>query len=166
MTSEISSEDEAFMRRAFAVAQSAKEKGNHPFGAVLVIKGQIVLEAENTVATDSDPTGHAETNLMRAAGKKFSREELLVSTMYTSTEPCVMCCGAVYWANVRKIIYGFPESGLRDLTGEANKENPTLLVPCRKLFDFASVGAQFQIQGPVLEEEGKVIHGNFWDAFK
>jgi len=157
--------DHDAMKRAYAVARSAKAHGNHPFGAVLVLDGKIVLEAENTVHTDHDPTGHAETNLMRQVGKQlWNDDQLARAVMVTSTEPCVMCCGACYWTGIRTIVYGFPESGLARLTGSDHPENPTLLLPCRTLYQTAQVESQFTIRGPLLEDEGRAVHGDFWEA--
>ena len=82
------------LRRAIEVARQAREHGNHPFGALLVEhRGNVVLEAENTVRTDKDVTAHAETNLMRMASARFEPDFLERCTLYTSTEPCAMCAG-------------------------------------------------------------------------
>jgi tRNA(Arg) A34 adenosine deaminase TadA len=90
-------DDETFLRRAIAVAARARANGNHPFGALLVgPDGAVLLEAENTVVTEHDATGHAERNLMSLASRRFPRELLAKCTMYTSTEPCAMCAGSVY----------------------------------------------------------------------
>ncbi len=94
-------DDPKFIRLAIAVAQRARAHGNHPFGALLVDEnGQILLEAENTVVTANDATGHAETNLIRLASKRYSPDFLAQCTLYTSTEPCAMCAGAIFWGNV------------------------------------------------------------------
>src|SRR4051812_39068634 len=90
-----------YLRAAIAVAWRAREHGNHPFGAVLVDTGnQVVLEAENTVVTEQDCTGHAETNLVRLASRRFTPEQLATCTLYTSTEPCAMCAGAIHWSQI------------------------------------------------------------------
>ena len=103
-------EDEAFLRRAIAVAAAARARGNHPFGAILVgPDGRVLLEAENTVNTERDATGHAERNLMTQASQRFDRGLLARSTMYTSTEPCAMCAGSVYWVGVRRVVYGLSD---------------------------------------------------------
>ena len=85
---------EGHLLRAIELAQRSREKGNHPFGSVLVdTTGAVVLEAENTVVTGHDVTAHAELNLVRAAGMEFDLEGLARSALYTSTEPCAMCSG-------------------------------------------------------------------------
>ena len=73
------------------------------------------MEAENTTETTRDCTGHAETNLMRQASSKYESEFLAKCTIYTSTEPCPMCAGAIFWANVRRVVYGLSEEGFYEL---------------------------------------------------
>jgi len=81
-------EDERHLLAAIELARRARENGNHPFGALLVDDaGDVVLEAENTVVTARDPTGHAELNLIRRAGERFDPDFLQRCTMYASTEP-------------------------------------------------------------------------------
>lgn len=90
------------MRRAIELAQSARSKGNHPFGALLCDPdGNIVLEAENTVGTYKDVTCHAEQNLMSKASRQFAPAKLATLVMVTSTEPCAMCAGATFWTGGR-----------------------------------------------------------------
>jgi tRNA(Arg) A34 adenosine deaminase TadA len=106
------------LRTAIEVAQKAREHGNHPFGAILVDENdQVVLEAENTVVTERDCTGHAETNLMRLATQRFPLEKLATCTLYTSTEPCAMCAGAIHWGNVRRVVYALGEAEFYELAG-------------------------------------------------
>lgn len=104
--------DEKFLRQAIAVAQRARDNGNHPFGAVLVDeKGVVLLEGENTVNTARDATGHAELNLVRAASQGFDTAMLAKCTLYSSTEPCPMCSGGIYWAGIGRVVYAFlPDS--------------------------------------------------------
>ena len=69
-------------------------------------QGQVILEAENTVNSEQDCTGHAETNLVRLASKQFDRQELASCTLVTSTEPCAMCAGAIHWSGIGRVIFG------------------------------------------------------------
>lgn len=102
--------DKKFIQAAIDAARKARRRGNHPFGAILVgPDGRILLEAENTVVTARDCTGHAETNLMRAATSKYERDFLGRCTLYTSTEPCPMCAGAIVHARVEKVVFGAPD---------------------------------------------------------
>jgi tRNA(Arg) A34 adenosine deaminase TadA len=152
-------DDLRFMRVAIDVARRARDKGNHPFGAVLVDEqGHILMEAENTVVTERDCTGHAETNLMRQASRKYDRDFLARCTIYTSTEPCPMCAGAIFWGNVRRVVYGLSEEGLYEMTGEDAEE--VLYLPCRGLLGKGK--KRIEVIGPILEEEARRVHEGFW----
>ena len=125
--------DLRFLRAAIDVARKARDNGNHPFGAVLVDEhDHILMESENTVVTKKDCTGHAETNLMRQASRKYDSDFLARCSIYTSTEPCPMCAGAIFWGNVRREVYGLSEEGLYGMLGEDDEE--VLYLPCRELF--------------------------------
>ena len=148
-----------YLRRAFRLAREARGSGNHPFGALLVAPDGLVLaEARNSVGS-GDCTGHAETNLMRLASLRFAPEVLASATLYTSTEPCAMCAGAIYWGGVPRVVYGLSERGLLALTG-ADPDNPTIDLPCREVF--AHGQRPVEVIGPLLEEEAKALHEGFW----
>ncbi len=150
---------QAFIRRAIQIAQRAREHGNHPFGALLVDPhGQVLLEAENTVMTARDCTGHAELNLVRQAYALFDADFLAQCTLYTSTEPCPMCAGAIFWANIRQVVYGLSENELYTMVGESATE--VLALPCRELF--ARGKKPIQVIGPLFEEEARLVHLGFW----
>ncbi len=151
---------ETYLRRAIELAKNAREHGNHPFGALLVSQaGEVLLEAENTVTTERDVTGHAETNLVREASKRFSADVLRTATLYTSTEPCAMCSGAIYWSGISSVVYALSEAGLLELTGN-NEENPTMHLPCREVL--GSGQRPIEVIGPMLETEAKCVHEGFW----
>ena len=145
---------EAFLRRAIALSRAAVEKGNHPFGAVLVVDGEIMLEAENTVVTDRDATGHAELNLVRMASRKLDSEMLARATLYTSTEPCAMCAGGIFWAGIRRVVYACGAQRLGKMAGSP------FVVPSRELFGRAD--EKVEVIGPLLEEEAVSVHKGFW----
>ena len=148
------------MRAAIAVAARARAKGNHPFGALLVTpNGEVLLEGENTVVTERDITGHAETNLVRDAWRTLTTEVLESCTLYASTEPCAMCAGAMYWAGIGRLVYALGEDELRSLTG-AHHENPTLALPSRQVF--AAGQRAIAVEGPFLTEEALAVHAGFW----
>jgi len=156
----ISSTDERYLARAIAVAHNARAGGNHPFGAILVAADGTVIEGRNSVVTGNDPTGHAETNLVRLASARLSPAELRASTLYTSTEPCVMCAGAIYWAGIGRVAYALPEQMLGAMVPEQDGE-ATLDLPCREVF--ARGGNTVSVAGPALIEAATEVHRGFWE---
>src|SRR5262245_49677285 len=108
--------DLLLLRRAIAISQRARDHGNHPFGALLAdAQGRVLLEAENTVVTERDCTGHSETNLVRLASRQFAPDVLATCTLYSSTEPCAMCAGAIHWGNLGRLVYGVSATRLYEL---------------------------------------------------
>jgi len=153
--------DAQFLQRAIVIAWQARENGNHPFGAILVDQeGNVLLEAENTVVTDKDCTGHAETNLMRRASQVYDPEFLAGCTLYTSTEPCPMCSGAIFWGNVRRVVFGLGQKKLYDLIGD-DPNGDILYHPCRDVF--AKGQKSIEVVGPLLEDEAIKVHEGFWE---
>ena len=152
--------DIALLQRAVEIARHARQSGNHPFGALLADpEGNILLEAENNVATQRDCTGHAETNLMRLASHHFDARFLSRCTLYTSTEPCAMCAGAIYWGGVGRVVYALSEEDLYRMTGD-DPENPTFLLPCREVF--ARGQRPVTVEGPADLAEAREVHEGFW----
>lgn len=116
----------AFLRRAIEVSRRSREHGNTPFGAILVDEHKnVVLEQENREVTEHICAGHAETSLMEAASRKFDHDYLWQCTIYTTGEPCAMCSGAIYWANVGRVVYAMTERDILAQTSD-NEQNPTL----------------------------------------
>jgi len=152
--------DLGHLRTAIDIAQAARDHGNHPFGAILVDENnQMLLTAENTVVTGSDCTGHAETNLMRLASQHFPPEKLATCTLYTSTEPCAMCAGAIHWGNVRRVVFALSEVDLYEMIGPSPEH---LLLPCKEVF--ARSQRHVEVLGPAseLNAEARAVHEEFW----
>ena len=146
------------LRAAIAVARRAREHGNHPFGALLVDRdGQVLLEAENTVLTGPDCTGHAETNLMRLASRRFGADFLAGCSLYTSTEPCPMCAGAIYWGNVARVVFALSQAVFYDFIGGPGEG---LRLSCQQVFGHAP--RVIEVLGPALEDEALDVHRGFW----
>jgi tRNA(Arg) A34 adenosine deaminase TadA len=151
--------DHTFIHEAIQIAHRARNNGNHPFGALLVDEqGHVLLEAENTVVTARDCTGHAELNLVRLASQSYDAGFLAGCTLYTSTEPCPMCAGAIFWSNVRRVVYGLSEAGLYAMVGDDATE--ILFLPCGELF--ARGKKPIEVIGPILEDEAREVHSGFW----
>ncbi len=93
---------EDFMKIALEEAKI----GDAPYGAVIVKDNQIVIQAHNTVKTDSDPTAHAEVNAIRGLTTKIKNPSLEGYTLYTTCEPCPMCTATCIWAGISEIVIG------------------------------------------------------------
>lgn len=149
------------LRRANAVAQRARDElGRHPFGALLVAPDGVTVLAEQG---NVDTVNHAESVLARTAALNYSPEFLSRCTLVTTVEPCAMCAGTQYWANIGRLVYGMSEHRLLALTGKAD-ENPTMNLPCRTVFGAGQ--KTIEVIGPVpeMEEQIAALHRDFWHA--
>jgi tRNA(Arg) A34 adenosine deaminase TadA len=84
------------MRKAIRLADDSVKNGGGPFGAVIVKDGEIVAGSSNSVTTDNDPTAHVEVNTIREACRRLHSFDLSGCVIYSSSEPCPMCLGAIY----------------------------------------------------------------------
>jgi tRNA(Arg) A34 adenosine deaminase TadA len=156
----LGSVDEGHLSRAIELARRSREKGNHPFGSLLVdSSGDVVLEAENTVVTGHDVTGHAELNLVRAASMQFDVQVLRESTLYTSTEPCAMCSGAIYWSGIGRVVYALSSEQLIGIVKD-DSGSSTLALSCREVFGRG--GRTIEVSGPHVTEHAATVHEGFW----
>lgn len=142
--------DEKFIRRANELAELAKEKGEDPFGAVLVRNNQIIHECHDGCIAYCDPTMHAERRLI----SEYCSENKVISledcTLYSSAEPCAMCSGAIHWAKIPRIVFGIPQEKLNKKSGGVKK------MSCSEIVNQGKINKE--VVGPVLEEESyKVI---------
>lgn len=152
-----------YLRRTIEISKESRESGNTPFGALLVDQdGNILMEQQNIEITEKICTGHAEATLAARASHEYSRDFLKNCTLYTTAEPCAMCAGAIYWANIGRVVYGITERRLLELTG-SNEQNPTFDLPCREVF--ARGQRKIEVIGPFpeVEEEAVKVHEGYWD---
>ena len=105
-TEEQQKTDEQFMRKALAEAQAAFDEGEIPVGAVVVCKGRIISRAHNLTETLHDVTAHAEMQAITSAANALGGKYLQGCTLYVTVEPCVMCAGAIGWAQLSRLVYG------------------------------------------------------------
>jgi tRNA(Arg) A34 adenosine deaminase TadA len=148
------------LRRANTVARRAASMGRHPFGALLVAPdGETVLAEQGNI----DTVNHAESTLARHAADNGPGAYLGRCTLVTTFEPCAMCTGTIYWANIGRIVYGASEEALLALTGN-HVENPTLSLPCRDVI--ARGQKAIEVMGPVDELCGELLapHRDFWNS--
>lgn len=98
--------DQYFMREALKEAQKAFDAGEVPVGAVVVCDGRIIARAHNLTERLTDATAHAEMQAITAAANHLGGKYLDQCVMYVTLEPCVMCAGAMAWAQLGKVVYG------------------------------------------------------------
>ena len=98
--------DEQFMRRALVEAEAARDEGEIPVGAVIVAGNRIIARAHNLTETLGDVTAHAEMQAITSAANQLGGKYLADCTLYVTVEPCIMCAGALGWAQVRRVVYG------------------------------------------------------------
>ena len=98
--------DEQFMRRALDEAMAARDAGEIPVGAVVVADGRIIARAHNLTETLGDVTAHAEMQAITSAANQLGGKYLTDCTLYVTLEPCIMCAGAIGWAQIRRVVYG------------------------------------------------------------
>lgn len=107
--------DEKFMRLALNEAQKALKQQEVPIGAVVVAGGAVIGRGHNLVETLADPTAHAEMQALTAAAATLGGKYLQECTLYVTVEPCIMCAGAIGWAQVSRVVWGAddPKKGFR-----------------------------------------------------
>lgn len=99
-------DDTYFMKQALIEAGKAAERGEVPVGAVVVCKERIIARAHNLTETLNDVTAHAEMQAITAAANVLGGKYLNECTLYVTVEPCVMCAGAIAWAQTGKLVFG------------------------------------------------------------
>ncbi|MGN0772116.1 MAG: nucleoside deaminase [Christensenellales bacterium] len=137
--------DEKFMAQAIALAKQAVINGDEPFGAVLVKDGQAVYSNLNQIYTKHDPTFHAEAGLIRRFCAETGITDLSDYTLYSNCEPCFMCCGALVWAKLGRLVYGASDVDLCQILGEKGSQC------CQIVFE--SMNCSIQVESGVLREQ-------------
>jgi len=133
------------MRMALAEARIALEKGEVPIGAVVVCKGRVIARAHNMTETLTDVTAHAEMQAVTMAANQLGGKYLTDCTLYVTVEPCVMCAGALGWAQLPRIVFG-----CRDEKRGYQRFAPQALHP------------KATITGGILEEECRLLMTEFF----
>jgi tRNA(Arg) A34 adenosine deaminase TadA len=153
--------DELPLRRAILLADLARQHGNHPFGSVITdAAGNMLLEAENTVVTEHDLTGHPEIRVAGLAAAKYNAAFLATCTLYASTEPCPMCSGAIYWSGIGRVVFAVSQRSLNQIVQHLPAQT-YLSLSCREVF--ARGNRPIEVVGPLLEDEARYVHLGFWD---
>ena len=152
--------DGRYLRQAIAWSGVARERGNRPFGAVVVAdNGQVLAEAWCNTGETGDCTGHAETNAVRQLSPQVDRATLARATLYSSAEPCVMCAGAIFWSGIGRVVFGIDAVRLRVFRGERAEQRDAEL-SCRDVFRASP--HSIECIGPALIDEASEPHRGFW----
>lgn len=153
---------DALLTRSFALAVAARAEGDHPFGALLAVDGEIVAEALNRVNTDGDLTAHAETVLVRELQQAGLLDLLATGTVVASCEPCPMCVGALFWAGARHVVYGLSAERLSTISTPPGADPVRFTIRAREIGGAATPPISFD--GPRREDEASVAHLGAWSA--
>jgi len=115
-----------FMKEALRQAQIAFEEDEVPVGAVVVWNDKVISRGYNQVEKLNDSTAHAEMIALTAAFNALGSKYLPEATLYVTLEPCLMCCGAMYWSKIGKIVYGASDAknGYRRIAGQQHPFHP------------------------------------------
>jgi tRNA(adenine34) deaminase len=154
--------DHALLRRAFALAERARARGDRPFAAVIATAdGAVLAEGMSTQGTGGGGTlAHSEMNACRAVlDAGIPRERLRAATIYSSGEPCAMCAAAIFYTGLGRLVYGLSAGAILHLRN-ARPENAGLSLSCRAVLD--SAAEPVAVLGPLLEEEGALPHQGYW----
>lgn len=152
--------DDEFLAKALELAVQARERGDHPFGALLVLDGDIVAEALNRVVSDQDITAHAELMLVRQLEDGDHLEQLRHGTVFASCEPCPMCVGAMFWAGARRVVFALSHSRLNELARPPGGESVGFLMSASEIGSAAVPPMSFD--GPHRQDEAAKAHIGFW----
>lgn len=146
--------DQEHVARTIELAEEAIDDGNTPFGALLVVDGEVRRESRNTTLTDEDVSAHPELKLARWAGRELSAEELADCTMYASTEPCPMCTAAIHYAGIDRVVFGVAGETLHELTGGG------VPIPAAEVIRRAD--GDTVVEGPIATEAAMAVHRSFY----
>ena len=142
--------DVEFMRQALAEAEAARQNGEVPVGAVVVLNDSLIARGRNSVIAASDPTAHAEIVALREAARAVGNYRLTGAVLYSTIEPCAMCAGALVHARIERLVYGAedPKAGAVD----------THFGICASAF----LNHQLIVEGGILEDECRRVLQSFF----
>ncbi len=141
--------DEHYMNLALKEAQKALEKDEVPIGAIVVLQNNIISKGWNQVELLNDSTAHAEIIALTSAYNYLGSMYLPEATLYVTLEPCLMCCGALYWSKIGRVVFGAydEKNGFQKYTGNKNPFHP-----------------KTKIAGGVLKEECSAMIRSFFKS--
>ena len=143
-----------YLDQCLELANEAVKNGDHPFGSLIVLDGKVVATSVNEVKTLGDVTAHDEVRVLQKAQKNLTLEELSRSTLYTSTEPCPMCAGAIFWAEISHVVYGCSQEQLYSIVKGG------LELKAQKVFN--SGAREVKVENFSSDLRFKKQHEDFW----
>jgi tRNA(adenine34) deaminase len=143
-------DDAAYMRLALAEAVRARELGEVPVGAVVVLDGEVVGAGCNQPITAVDPTAHAEIKALREAARRIGNYRLMGSVLYVTIEPCLMCVGAMIHARVARVVFG------------AAEPRAGALVSAARAHETLGLNHRLSVHGGVLEDDCRSLMQTFF----
>ena len=147
------SDDDKRIREVITIAKNAADKGNRPFGALLVAAdGAVLARGENTQASDQQVLAHAEMNLLHEAVQNYGPDVLGHATLYTSAEPCAMCTGAMFWSGIGRLVFGLSNERLHEIQGATSR-----MLGANAAMVLSGAGRHVEVVGPVLEDEAEAL---------
>jgi tRNA(Arg) A34 adenosine deaminase TadA len=153
---------DALLSRAFLLAAEARAAGDHPFGALLSVDGEIVAEARNLVTSSRDITAHAETELVRVLERGGQLDLLGIGVVYASCEPCPMCVGALFWGGARHVVFGLSSARLGELVARPGQDRYGFSITAAQVAAWAT--PLLQVDGPNREVDAAASHQGFWTS--
>jgi tRNA(Arg) A34 adenosine deaminase TadA len=142
-----------YIERTFELAREAGERGDGPYGSILVVDDAVVMEAQNRERTDDDIASHPELALARRGAYELSPKECARAIMYTSTEPCPMCAGGIAIAGLGGVVYSVSAEHAAEEFGDAAG------IPCSEVFE--RLGHDVDVIGGIRETDGLAIHRTY-----
>ena len=140
-------DDELYMRKALQEAEQAMKEGEVPIGAIIVCKDRVIARTHNLTEMLHDVTAHAEMQAITSAASMLGGKYLQDCTLYVTVEPCIMCAGAIGWAQISRIVYGAPDE----------KRGYSMFAP--KAFH-----PKAEVKGGVLADECRLLMQQFFKS--
>jgi len=145
---------EQYINQACDLAREAGKRGDGPYGSLLVVDGEVIMEESNRENTDDDLSLHPELTLARRAKSELDPETASEAVMYTSTEPCPMCSTGMAYAGLKAVVYSVSGARASELRGGG-----TGGIPSGEVFE--RLDTDIDVVGPVLEDDGTAVHEEF-----
>ena len=150
-----------FLRESLQVALRSHQKGNLPFGCILVDEmGNIIEEGENTVVTDGNSIAHCEINLVNKLSDKYTLAFLETCTVYASTEPCPMCSAAIFWSGIGRLVFSLGKEKYHQLV---KTTNPAHVLDLSANEVLSRGGRKVKVEGPLLEQEATDFYSKIYN---